>query len=212
MARFAYGNDQVASHGDYISLGPDGLRDKAFVSGHFGFDYAKSLMTGRYNFTFLRNPKERIFSLYRYCRSSPQAGELNEIAKVNDFATFLKAAVDGNFFSYVWNNQVWQLSYGFGSNTNVLAREADPEHLLMLAKENMDKMNYVGLVETFENDIGKIFTQIGRPGLEIQRSNITSSQKNQQPLTGKTKKLLEEATEWDQALYDYALSHRSRVD
>jgi hypothetical protein len=163
MARVAYGNLQVVSHGDYISLGAEGCRHKAFVSGHFGFDYAKSLMTGRYNFTFLRNPQERIFSLYRYCRSSPRSGGLNEIAKQYDFGTFLQSAVDSEFFSHVWNNQVWQLSYGFGSNTIVHSSQADSEHLLMLAKENMDKMNYIGLVETFEKDIGKIFTQKAYP-------------------------------------------------
>ena len=70
MARESYGNENVISHGDYVDLGVEGCSRKRFVSGHFGFVFAEPLMSERYCFTFLREPKQRLESLYRYCRNT----------------------------------------------------------------------------------------------------------------------------------------------
>ena len=64
MARATYGEDAVCSHADYIALGQAGCAALPFVSGHFGYCFAQPLMQGRYCFTFLRDPIDRLVSLY----------------------------------------------------------------------------------------------------------------------------------------------------
>jgi len=48
LIRQTYGNDQVISHGDFVDTGRNILKHKdiAFVSGHFGFEYAAPLIKG----------------------------------------------------------------------------------------------------------------------------------------------------------------------
>lgn len=48
MARKHYGNQNAVSHGDFAQLGVRGCQEKPFVSGHFGFEFAKRLRAGRF--------------------------------------------------------------------------------------------------------------------------------------------------------------------
>lgn len=214
MARRQYGNDQVLSHADYIALGVEGCRDKAFVSGHFGIEFARQLIDGRYSFTFLRDPYQRLFSLYRYCRSRTDIeGDLYEAARKHDVEGFLRASLDSDQVSHVWNNQVWQLSYGFGSS--ILddqvgdIKSYNPDHLLELAKANLAIFDRVGLVETFDEDIRKIFSDLGRAKVEIQQSNVTEITVSEFEVSDRLGQLMDECTVLDRALYQYALQLRS---
>lgn len=213
MARKIYGNDQVLSHGDYLELGVDGCRNKAFVSGHFGYEFAKPLMEGRYSFTFLRDPHERLLSLYRYCRARTDIeGGLYESARKYDVAGFLKATLDSDCRSHVWNNQVWQLAYGFGwtlmdSNVGDIGAH-DPQYLLDLSKKNLSTFDQVGLVETFDQDIQQIFADLGHPLVEINRSNVTASSTSNVSVSGALARLMDDITELDRALYDHVLQMR----
>ena len=90
MARIAYGSDRVVSHGDFVSLGVEGCRSYDFVSGHFGFAFARPLMEGRYCFTFLRDPIDRIISLYEFCKTrDPLEFPIYAIAQRTDLVGFL---------------------------------------------------------------------------------------------------------------------------
>ena len=215
MARQIYGNDQVLSHADYVPLGVEGCREKAFVSGHFGFAFARPLMEGRYCFTFLRDPHQRLLSLYRYCRSRPDVeGVLYDAASKYDVAGFLQAVLDSNCRGHVWNNQVWQLSRGFGWNLidgsigDIV--QHDPQTLLADAKRNLEAFDHVGLVETFDADIQKIFSDIGHPGVEIHRSNVTAASAQKLTASGSLARLMDDMTELDRALYDHAMRIRPR--
>src|SRR5678815_920877 len=63
-----YRSDFV-SHGDYLKRDAASLKKTTFISGHFGFEYSRQFMDGRYSFTFLRDPVERILSLYYFSRT-----------------------------------------------------------------------------------------------------------------------------------------------
>jgi hypothetical protein len=83
LARFAYGARNVISHGDYLrgvqyspTAGNVQVNERVlqefhniqFLSGHFGYGFAKHYMADRYSFAFLRNPVERVLSFYFYCK------------------------------------------------------------------------------------------------------------------------------------------------
>lgn len=213
MARKIYGNDQVLSHGDYIQLGVEGCKDKAFVSGHFGYEFAKPLMEGRYTFTFLRDPQQRLLSLYRFCRARTDLeGDLYESARKYDVAGFLQATLDSDFRSHVWNNQVWQLAYGFGSNlvgSNVGdVSKHDPQSLLDLAKQNLLTFDHVGLVDTFDRDIQQIFAHLGHSQVNVPQSNVTASSSSKFNISGSLAQLMDDITELDRALYNHVLQVR----
>lgn len=213
MARQIYGNDQVLSHADYIPLGVEGCRDKAFVSGHFGFAFAEPLMAGRYCFTFLRDPHQRLLSLYRYYRARPEEEDvLAEAANRYDVAGFLHAVLDSDCRGHIWNNQVWQLSRGFGwdlvDETIGDVVQHDPQTLLSDAKRNLTAFDHVGLVETFDADVRKIFSDLGHPRLAVLRSNVTATQSQQMTASGALARLMDDITELDRALYDHAVQMR----
>jgi hypothetical protein len=54
MARRYYGIGNLISHCDFVGHAPQEFAHVPFVSGHFGYDFARVLMPDRYSFTFLR--------------------------------------------------------------------------------------------------------------------------------------------------------------
>ena len=53
----------MISHGDFSGYKPEDLYNTYFISGHFGYYYARSLMATRYSFTILCDPVERVLSI-----------------------------------------------------------------------------------------------------------------------------------------------------
>ena len=62
-AREHCGDANMITHGDYMSRTSEELADVPFISGHFGYDFARQLMGERYSFTFLRKPVDRVLFL-----------------------------------------------------------------------------------------------------------------------------------------------------
>ncbi len=210
MARFAYGDNNVISHGDYVELGIDGCAAKDFVSGHFGFSFAEKLMQGRYCFTFLRDPQERIISLYNYCRRAEGMDEfIYEAARRHNLEGFLDELSDHEMRDRIWNNQVWQLSYGYHNEMALSRRvnigDVSTQDLLSTAKRNLDRFDYVGLVDQFDQDIQNIFKNLGRKRSKVRHANRTSPAAEISP---RAKRLLSSLTVLDDELYDYAIHNK----
>ena len=145
LARPRYGSNMI-SHGDFIGHDPKEYVNTLFVSGHFGYDYAKELIPSRYSFTFLRDPVERILSFYFYCKNQKNDEfRIYEVARNRDLLGFLEAASEDFLIrKNILNNQVWQLSHGYFLNnkkTLLDAREVwhySPNELLELAVNHLD--------------------------------------------------------------------------
>lgn len=206
VARRHYENS-LTSHGDCWGHAPDEFKDIGFVSGHIGYDYAKHLMPGRFTFTFLRDPMERILSMYYFCRKrNPDEFMIYRHANELDLEAFLEAGLTDPWVKKnIWNNQVWQLAHGYAHLDKRTISDFHEEELLGLAIEHMGKFNYIGFTETVDRDGPAIFTALGfSPIGEVPKTNSTADRPVVSTLTPKVRDLLEELTFLDRQLYAYA--------
>ena len=225
MARVAYGLHNVVSHADYVQRGLDECLSVPFVSGHFGYGFAKPIMDGRYSFTFLRDPIDRLISLYSFCRSRrPEEYPIYEAAQRLSLENFLLLAEEPSARSNlsewqdhretVWNHQTWQLAQGWGchlvGNPRKRITEFSSDELLRLAIKNVKKFDYIGFTETFDEDCINILTDIGIPPPEkILKSNASQTKLHRDDIPRSTMALLQDFTRLDQKLYDAAWSRRT---
>jgi hypothetical protein len=215
-----YGASMI-THGDFIGRRPADFKDVMFVSGHFGYAYAKSLMPSRYSFTLLRDPVERVLSYYHYCRSqNTDKFSTYTLAKELDLVPFLIAVSEDVLIrKSVWNNQAWQLARGFGYVYTPESRDpvtgelqlddSSPEEILSLAISHLDEFSYVGFAETFAADRDVICSKLGLPPDSDGALTISSPPRPRAPdLPDSTLQLLRDLTQLDQILYDTAMRKR----
>ncbi len=213
LARQYYG-ENITSHGDCWNKTPEQLRHIGFISGHIGYHFASPLMDGRFSFTFLRDPVERILSMYYFCRSrDPGEYEIYKLAHKMDLYAFLQAGLTvPHIRKCIWNNQVWQLAHGYPHNDNCRIDDFTEVELLRLAKEHIAGFSYVGFTETFIDDITAILKSLGIPKqnkIPVLNDNPTRPRASQQPL--EIKFMLDKLTELDRELYEYARKQFSVV-
>lgn len=206
LARQYYGSN-LTSHGDCWNGRPQDFQEVGFVSGHIGYQFAKPLMQDRFSFTFLRDPVERILSMYYFCRGrNPDEFDIYRRAHELNFPDFLEAAQwDPCIKKNIWNNQVWQLAHGYAHQDNRTIGDFDPTELLDLAKQHLLDFSYVGFTETFDTDAHTILKHLSIPTpLHIPKLNDLPSRPHSELLSPSVLNLLAELTALDKQLYLFA--------
>lgn len=210
LARQYYG-ENLTSHGDCWNFEPGQLNNVGFVSGHIGYQYAKSLMRNRYSFTFLRDPAERILSMYFFCRSrNPNEFEIYEKAHEFDLLGFLEAGQsDACIRNNIWNNQVWQLAHGYTHLDTKTVDDYDEADLLDLAKQHLQEFSFIGFTETFESDARVILAALGLPGTrQMPMVNDSPGRPSLGSVSAEVRLSLDRLTALDRQLYRYAGERR----
>jgi len=207
LARYRYGQSMV-THGDWDGRPPSELAGVEFVAGHFGHDYAKTLMAGRYTFTFLRDPAARVLSMYRFCRKrDPEEFAIYRRARELDLVPFLEAGLtDSLVRQYLWNNEVWQLAAGYDYPASREIDAFSEADLLDLAKAHLEEFSFVGFTECFARDGGIIREALGlqAPG-GLPAINSAEDDLGEAAKTPRVRQLLDDLTGLDRELYQYAL-------
>jgi hypothetical protein len=201
-----YRND-IVSHGDYLSRDAASLKRTAFISGHFGFEYSRQFMEGRYSFTFLRDPVERVLSLYYFSRTrDPGEYPIYRAAHEMDLAEYLRAGFDReDIKAYVWNQQAWQVACGWNDPQQRQISDFTSEQILERAKAHLTKFNYIGFAESFATDSKAILADLNVPTFKsLVPANVTPQRPHRNDLTATTISLAEELTSLDAALYEHA--------
>lgn len=210
LAAEQYGVESIISHGDYVDKSPLVYRNIPFVSGHFGYAYIEPLIPGRKIFTFLREPRERIISLYYYYRRQPiDMYPIHELAYNNSLESFLELGFcDPLVRSRIWNHQTWQLAYGYSTGFDRrFANSFTEKQLLSLAKCNISKLDFIGLVEHFDCDVKTLSELLRWSSVCVpSKVNVTYNKKSLNEVSDKAIMLLDELTCLDKALYDTAIS------
>ena len=201
-----YRNDMV-SHGDYLKRDTASLKKTRFISGHFGFEYSRQFMDGRYSFTFLRDPVERILSLYYFSRTrNPAEYPIYRVAHEMDLAGYLRAGFDReDIKTYLWNQQAWQLACGWNDPQQRQISNFTDEQILEGAKAHLTEFHYIGFAESFAADSKAILAYLNVPAREsLVPANVTPRRPHRNDLPAATIRLAEELTCLDAALYEHA--------
>ena len=201
-----YRNDMV-SHGDYLKRDTASLKKTRFISGHFGFEYSRQFMDGRYSFTFLRDPVERILSLYYFSRTrDPAQYPIYRVAHEMDLAGYLRAGFDReDIKAYLWNQQAWQLACGWHDPQQRQIPNFTGEQILERAKAHLLDFHYIGFAESFTVDSKAILANLNVPAREsLVPANVTPRRPHRNDLPAATIRLAEELTCLDAALYEHA--------
>jgi len=204
--RLHYRNDMV-SHGDYLKRDTASLKKTTFISGHFGFEYSRQFMDGRYSFTFLRDPVERILSLYYFSRTrNPAEYPIYRAAHELDLAGYLRAGFDReDIKTYLWNQQAWQLACGWNDPQQRQISNFTDEQILEGAKAHLTEFHYIGFAESFAADSKAILANLNVPAREsLVPANVTPRRPHRNDLPAATIRLAEDLTCLDAALYEHA--------
>jgi len=204
----------ITSHGDCWGRNPDSLKNIGFISGHVGYDFCRSLLPNRFSFTFLRDPIERVISMYYFCRAQdPTLYEIYERANTLDFKSFLRAAFNDQWIKKnIWNNQVWQLAHGYAHQDNRTISDFHEEELLDLAKRHLEEISYIGFTETFSKDCQAIFSQLQISLFDgIPKTNVSPGRPLLCNLSEDDIDIAKSLTSLDQLLYDYAWDKFSKI-
>jgi len=210
IAQGYYGKSLI-SYLDYDGRRPEEFQDVAFVSGHFGYEFARPLMSDRYSFTFLRDPVDRVLSFYYFCRRmDSNEFEIYSLAQGLNLEEFIKLSLKNNHLRpVVCNNQAWQLAYGYGHMTDKYYFSFEEQEIQDLAISHLEKFSHIGFTETFEKDRNIILNKLGIP---LPKKNVIINTSGDRPsvqdLPDSTVDLLRKVTHLDQILYDHAWSSR----
>jgi hypothetical protein len=146
---------------------PDGVKyayhpdDVECVMGHFAYGFNRHILGSResFEFTFLREPRDRFISQLRYDfkffsdLESPISPKIPEIINVDSIWEF----VEKNELLYFDNCLVRYLSgrWNYAPLGTLTERDLD------LAKENLLQLDFVGDVKSYESDVRRLGDLLG---------------------------------------------------
>ncbi|MGB5967759.1 MAG: sulfotransferase family 2 domain-containing protein [Spirulinaceae cyanobacterium] len=166
------------------------------ITGHFPFGLHEDLLQKCSYITMLREPTERLISLYYYIRSSVEHRLHQQIvSKQMTLEEFVSSGIletTDNCQTRLISGQM-EVEFGCAS-----------QEMLAMAKDNLQKMAVVGILENFDETLVLIKKNLGWQDIFYTKKNITRSRLSQQEIPQSTLKVIEEYSQLDRELYNYA--------
>src|ERR1041384_8679420 len=147
------------SHGDYLKYQPHELASFRFIAGHFGYDYLRAIPGRNFTFTFVREPGDRVVSLYYFMQNrDAREYEIYSLAQQISFTEFVRSN-QPLVSTHIDNHQVRQLARGWPYEQ----LRATGEELLAQAIAHLDSLSFFGFQETFESDVMELERRLDAP-------------------------------------------------
>lgn len=215
-AHFGSGNTHPARRNDLLLYRPSTLRDYTLFSGHYDACSVDRVPSPKTIVTILRDPRKRILSLYNYWRSyrvdfairhnlkGPIIANKSNLEQfLSHRSPFVRNHICNIYARWLTGPAIPQALYPLKTSR---------EELVSLAKDRLESMDAVGILEKMKESIHLILSTAGAPtpatiphenqlnrSLEPYRKEI-----NEAIVSPQCESLLCELTELDREIYDYA--------
>jgi hypothetical protein len=201
----------LPSHGDFASRLRPFREDNEFILGHFGFNKTLEIPDPKFCFTFLRDPIDRIISLYHYWREDTENEyPVFQTAKEMDLETFLQSD-NPQVRQHIDNVQTWTFIGDCWGEVRRQHEHLSRDELLDIAKKNLDTLDFIGFQENYRLDSELLF---GMLGFDTPVGNIavnkTAGRPRREDLPASTLRLLAPLVDLDNELYQYAVELREQ--
>jgi hypothetical protein len=222
-----FGDDQVYhEHSDMLHLhSPAELSTYGVFSGHFNYDSLAFIPRRKLStFTLVREPKQRLLSLYNFWRAhdpgAPGFHERMKLANEMDIESFYQCDEIATRRD-TWNHMTWCV---MGSrqwkqwrlhltNSGLEERAWLLERLRPVIRERLREFCFVGLQEDFSNSCRVLFDILGRPCPAVRSDHSVEKLSTvhahikrvaKPALTTRVDRVLSELVELDTILYEEA--------
>jgi len=211
----------TALWGELINIPTDRWPSYRLFRGHFNFFFTRMLPRPLRVLALFRDPVQRTISHYDHCRrfanhplhATAQTSTLEEFlrdpvanAMVRNFAT-RALAVDLDPYALAAGLTPSQLEQ-FGLEMTIeTAKPCLPDQdLLDLAVERTQSLEFVGIVERFEESVALLDPMFGWPAGEYENQNVSPNHECRPDPSPAALELIEEATQLDARLYAHAVT------
>ncbi len=208
----------ICSHGDFLGFPqhrPDfqrQLRQYQFVSGHFGYIDVADLLQDSYSFTFLRDPVDRVLSLYKFCMHPDMQQRFAVARAARDLGLegFLNSKLP-EVCEMLDNQQTWQFARMYWREDREALAHLSERELLEMAQAHLGEFSHTGLTETFDEDFARILRDLGvTETVPRARQFQTAEPVTREQLQPATLALLQERVGLDYSLLDFVRARRNQ--
>ena len=191
--------------GDFKALSDEDLARYRLLRGHFGYNIRERLPREPVFVTMLRDPVDRVVSMYHFWRESPvnpnaRAKTGEQAAKELSFKDFLRSDIR----RVVWwteNTHVYQIA----DTVHTKKRKKPDRWKLDVAKEHLESFAFFGLSEHFDDSVALLTDTFGWPPQGgAPNLNVTAGGRDERELDDETRALIEARVGLDIELYDFA--------
>jgi len=182
-----------------LATAPKPSAQYRLVCGHFPYDFSLRFGASPVYIVMLRDPIKRAISYYKYVRRQ-KVHPLNRAAHALSLVDFV-ARYRNNI-----NNQSILLHGTYDAQNNRVIPHPDPDEGLQIAKQRLNTMHVVGIVEHFRASLDLMaYTLAWSFTADIPHLNRDPRQTRRDDYPAETINALSELCQHDRQLYDYAL-------
>lgn len=182
-----------AQRDDYI--------DKKLFSAHIGHEFASTLDAQLV--TVLRNPFDRIVSLYHYWREVDNAPALVREMAFDQFLDWHFEMIGQD----IDNAQTWQIAFGHTAAVRRSHAHLSKDEVLAKARENLASYSAVGVFERLPEFAQRLQDEFGFKSFALdEQINQTRKREKLASLTMTQRSKIYARNDMDVALYEYVLS------
>ena len=179
-----------------------------FIS-HFGYSFYRG--SGGYCMSVMRDPVERVLSLFSYWKNPgkgmPPGDPLPEGMTLDEFLSSDRQDIWTN----IRNAQTWQIAFGLDVKTRHRFERIQWYELFDIARANIDRMHVVGVIESPEHFLAQLEELFpDKPKMKLERFNPSTDRTLAADIPSETLDRIRSMTELDAKLYAYAASLADR--
>ncbi len=185
----------------FAQLSSDEKKRINVVIGHFPYAYnVHEILQKKCRYsTVLRNPRERVLSLYSYIASEP-SHRLHDVITSGELTLddFLRKKVS-------FNSENGQVRFLCNLDPNAWGNKPCTPDMLEQAKENLEKQfEIVGFSEDMDEFYCQMNASFKWTSPTVSKHNVTSKRIIESEISGKTRDLIDEYNRLDWDLYEFA--------